>query len=236
MRNYKSKKTHLLEPNKLFFHEESGRYLLLYHGMIMGRAIGNERFENDLLMSSQHAAIRVIRGRVFIEDLGSTNGTRINERKIVQRKPVRLREDDQVRIGNQRFVYRTDYKKRFRSLPFPSAQSPQPQNWKDYWDYFIDFPDWKIPSWLFFSLFWVLLSLSLILTDEGKRLDVRQIVLKFFVLFVPSLVSTFVARTVIERQSIWMIRILLILSNLVLNLGLILLVLASLAPFIARKL
>ena len=49
-------------------------------------------------MSKQHAAIEQRGGRVFLRDLGSTNGTLINGRHIRDLE-VELHHDDQIQIG-----------------------------------------------------------------------------------------------------------------------------------------
>jgi hypothetical protein len=53
-------------------------------------------------VSGQHACISSIRGKVYIEDLGSTNGTRVNREKIVRKKE--LRDGDRVVFGNTAWI------------------------------------------------------------------------------------------------------------------------------------
>lgn len=50
-------------------------------------------------VSRQHAAITPHEGSLFMEDLGSTNGTRINGFKLEPRRKYRLRDGDEVEIG-----------------------------------------------------------------------------------------------------------------------------------------
>lgn len=52
---------------------------------------------DDLGVSRRHAALRVVEGRLFIEDLGSSNGTFVNGAKI-DRAYV-LRSGDELTIG-----------------------------------------------------------------------------------------------------------------------------------------
>jgi FHA domain len=53
-------------------------------------------------ISSEHALIRVTNAVAAIEDLGSTNGTRVNGRHI---KRHTLRHGDQIEIGRERLMY-----------------------------------------------------------------------------------------------------------------------------------
>lgn len=50
-------------------------------------------------VSRQHAAILAGVGRLVIVDLGSTNGTFINEQRLEAQKPYRLRHGDTIRVG-----------------------------------------------------------------------------------------------------------------------------------------
>ncbi len=53
-------------------------------------------------ISSEHALIRVTNAVASIEDLGSTNGTRVNGRHI---KRHTLRHGDQIEVGRERLMY-----------------------------------------------------------------------------------------------------------------------------------
>jgi FHA domain-containing protein len=54
---------------------------------------------DDLAVSRQHARIFLERGRYFVEDLGSSNGTTINGRHLQPALPVELNRGDVIRIG-----------------------------------------------------------------------------------------------------------------------------------------
>ena len=67
----------------------------------MNRQTETETLECDLAMvtphvSRQHARVDVEDGRLYIEDLGSSNGTMINGKRAVSRQ--QLRHDDEVRL------------------------------------------------------------------------------------------------------------------------------------------
>ncbi len=75
----------------------------------IGRLAGNDIQLDDPAISGQHACIIMepsaylesIRD-IYIEDLGSTNGTRVNEEKIER---VRLKHGDIVQIGKHMFLF-----------------------------------------------------------------------------------------------------------------------------------
>jgi pSer/pThr/pTyr-binding forkhead associated (FHA) protein len=72
-------------------------------GAIMGRGDNAEIRLDDPFASSQHA--RLIRQGpiVVIEDLGSTNGTYLNEELLQGPQPLHV--GDRVRIGDSEFTY-----------------------------------------------------------------------------------------------------------------------------------
>jgi len=53
---------------------------------------------DDEFASNRHARFQVARGRWYVEDLGSTNGTWLNGRRI--QAAQRLKKGDKVRIGH----------------------------------------------------------------------------------------------------------------------------------------
>lgn len=75
-------------------------------GAIMGRGDQAEIRLNDPFASSRHAQLVVQGGTVVIEDLGSTNGTYLNEELLGG--PAPLHPGDRVRIGDSEFTYLED--------------------------------------------------------------------------------------------------------------------------------
>ena len=68
-------------------------------GIDLGRTRGDFRFVDDLKVSRLHCRLHVVEGSVFIEDLGSTNRTRLNRNRILPHTRVALRLDDVIEIG-----------------------------------------------------------------------------------------------------------------------------------------
>jgi hypothetical protein len=81
---------------------ESGTAYDLTSGATLGRGDVEIRLE-DPFASSRHARITPQGHIVVIEDLGSTNGTYLNERPLTGPQP--LHAGDRIRIGDSEFSY-----------------------------------------------------------------------------------------------------------------------------------
>lgn len=73
-------------------------------GAVLGRGDQAEIRLEDPFASSRHAQLLRQGGIVVIEDLGSTNGTYLNEELLSGPQP--LHPGDRVRIGDSEFTYR----------------------------------------------------------------------------------------------------------------------------------
>lgn len=69
---------------------------------LIGRKPHNDIQIDNLAVSGEHAAIITILNDSFIEDLGSTNGTFVNEKQVTE---AQLKLDSRVRIGETTFRY-----------------------------------------------------------------------------------------------------------------------------------
>jgi hypothetical protein len=72
-------------------------------GITIGRAPDSEVRIDDTFASGRHARVYDREGRVYLEDMNSTNGTYVNGRRVSTQEL--LRADDRIRIGDTEFRY-----------------------------------------------------------------------------------------------------------------------------------
>ena len=72
-------------------------------GATFGRSDGADIRVNDPFASSAHARIFDRGGFMYLEDMGSTNGTYLNGRQV--KRPERLKMADTIRIGDSEYRY-----------------------------------------------------------------------------------------------------------------------------------
>ena len=65
----------------------------------MGRGGGCGVALNDRMVSQLHARIFRRNGQLFVEDLGSTNGTLLNGQKVSASQPSAIRKGDRLQVG-----------------------------------------------------------------------------------------------------------------------------------------
>lgn len=78
--------------------EQRGRSYELLDELTVGRAAGCHIALDDRFVSQLHARMFRRDDQCFLEDLGSTNGTFLNDDKVTS--PALIRKGDHVRIGN----------------------------------------------------------------------------------------------------------------------------------------
>ena len=83
---------------------EPGTVFDLSEGATLGRAGSADIHVEDPFASSVHARIFVRNGFMYVEDMGSTNGTYLNGRQL--RKAEQLKPADKIRIGDSEYSYR----------------------------------------------------------------------------------------------------------------------------------
>ncbi len=74
---------------------------LTAEAVVVGREKGEIQFPEDTLMSREHAVFSTLGGALYVEDLGSANGTFVRIRE-----PHTLAQDDIVLLGRQMFRFR----------------------------------------------------------------------------------------------------------------------------------
>jgi hypothetical protein len=79
--------------------QRRGRIFELGEEVTMGRSPGCAvALEDDTFTSSVHARVFRRNGELWLEDLGSTNGTWLNDERV--RTPSRLQRGDRVKVGS----------------------------------------------------------------------------------------------------------------------------------------
>jgi len=83
----------IVEPAAL-----KGRTYPLAEELTVGRAAGCQVTIDDTYASQIHARVFARDGQLFVEDLGSTNGTFLNRQKV--QGPQAFRRGDRLQVGN----------------------------------------------------------------------------------------------------------------------------------------
>jgi DNA-binding response OmpR family regulator len=85
----------------------------------IGRAVQNEVVITSKRVSREHARVRRDGWRVMLEDLGSTNGTFLNDERVLT--PMALQDEDRIKIGDVVLVFH-DPDVTYRDTPFPELE------------------------------------------------------------------------------------------------------------------
>lgn len=80
-----------------------GEYLALGENTVLGRSNACNLVLADPFASQEHARITFHGGQYWLEDMGSTNGTYLNEVRL--ERPTVLANGDMVRIGGVTFQF-----------------------------------------------------------------------------------------------------------------------------------
>jgi pSer/pThr/pTyr-binding forkhead associated (FHA) protein len=78
--------------------EQEGRCYPLGEELTVGRAAGCQVTLDDTYVSQIHARVFIRDGQVYVEDLGSTNGTYLNRTKVAG--PMLLGPGDRLQVGS----------------------------------------------------------------------------------------------------------------------------------------
>lgn len=76
------------------------RFFLTQDEMTLGRDPGADIVLSDQSISRKHARVYKEDGKVKIVDLGSSNGSFVNDKKIEANEPVTLAKEDMLKLGN----------------------------------------------------------------------------------------------------------------------------------------
>jgi hypothetical protein len=78
--------------------EKAGQRYPLGDELTVGRAAGCQIAVEDTYVSQLHARVFTRDGQLFVEDLGSTNGTYLNRAKVSG--PMVMQKGDRLQVGN----------------------------------------------------------------------------------------------------------------------------------------
>jgi hypothetical protein len=86
--------------------------------IVVGRTMDSDVVDFDLTpydayhfgVSRHHAVMSLVEGFLYIEDLGSTNGTRINGFQLTSKQKYRLRDGDEIEFARLRMTIRMEKK------------------------------------------------------------------------------------------------------------------------------
>ena len=100
-----------------FLTDPTGReHSLTGDAIIIGRAVENDIVITSKRVSREHARVRREGWRVMLEDMNSTNGTFLNDERVLS--PAALHDGDRITIGDVTFVFH-DPDITFRDTSFP---------------------------------------------------------------------------------------------------------------------
>jgi pSer/pThr/pTyr-binding forkhead associated (FHA) protein len=85
----------------------------------IGRALENDIIITSRRVSREHARVRRKEWRAILEDMGSTNGTFLNDERIMA--PVELHDGDGITIGGVTLTFH-DPDITYRDTPFPELE------------------------------------------------------------------------------------------------------------------
>jgi hypothetical protein len=107
------------EPVPFLIDPAGQEHLLTGEVTTIGRAVENEVVITSKRVSREHACVRREGWRVVLEDLNSTNGTFLNDERVLA--PVNLRDGDRIAIGDVTLIFH-DPDITFRDTPLPELE------------------------------------------------------------------------------------------------------------------
>ena len=86
---------------------------------VIGRAVDGDIVITSKRVSREHTQIRRDGWRTYVEDMGSTNGTYLNNERIAE--PMQLRDGDQIQVGDVLFTF-NDPDVTYQDTPVPELE------------------------------------------------------------------------------------------------------------------
>ena len=91
------------EPQPYLVDPTGREHVLSGEKIVIGRAVENDIVITSKRVSREHTCLRRVGRRVLLEDLGSTNGTYLNDERVAE--PLELRDGDRVTVGDVSFTF-----------------------------------------------------------------------------------------------------------------------------------
>jgi pSer/pThr/pTyr-binding forkhead associated (FHA) protein len=103
-----------------FFRDPTGReHLLTNETTTIGRAMANDIVATSKRVSREHAIVHRQGRLVVLADLGSTNGTFLNDERVLA--PIELRDGDRLSVGDVTLTFH-DPESTYLETPFPDLE------------------------------------------------------------------------------------------------------------------
>jgi len=88
----------------------TGRSYLFHQELTtIGRTNGNDLIISGRTVSRRHARMWFDKGRWYIDDLQSANGTFVNNVRIQANSPVQLNDGDRINFGDEVVMFNITY-------------------------------------------------------------------------------------------------------------------------------
>lgn len=95
----------LADADKVSYLVFNNSKIKLVAKITIGRSADNDIVIDNKLTSRYHAMIQKIKNDFYLRDIGSTNGTFINGKRLPADKYVKLQAGDKVTIGNTNLIF-----------------------------------------------------------------------------------------------------------------------------------
>lgn len=96
----------------------------------IGRQPGNDIVLNTSAVSRYHAQFDVAEGKVFLVDLGTVNGTFVNDRQIEPNSRVPLSDGDVIMMGDMQLIFQVA-RAHFRAIDIEASLAPSTTVFED---------------------------------------------------------------------------------------------------------
>ena len=108
------------KKTQYFFDTDTRQTLEAQDSYTFGRSEGNFTFPQDSKISRVHWELKISEDGVYVVDLGSSNGTKINEQELESKDRFKIQRGDIIYFGEQKLIFTGDT----RELPEGISAAP----------------------------------------------------------------------------------------------------------------